>query len=202
MYTSKVFMIFFRTVHTWGFDEGVSCGRDIHTQGSSYWYEDNARCTSDKLKRNTNVLGKNSVSLQEPNSRSINWFVKLRSKYITSVRKWIQILDLQWSKKKTFIQYESPKRQRLWIKVFFNRLPIVLRDILKGIMTNLLLNTIYLKLQRKRVISYLNELTRMKAFYYGGCVNQIPATQHACQIRIQLLNRHPGIFHHGVDWKI
>lgn len=42
---------------------------------------------------------------------------------------------------------------------------------------------------------------RMKAFYYGGCVNQIPATQHACQIRIQLLNRHPGIFHHGVDPK-
>lgn len=100
MYISKVFMgFFFRTVHTWGFDEGVSCGRDIHTQGSSYWYEDNARCTSDKLKRNTNVLGKNSVSLQEPNSRSINWFVKLRSKYITSVRKWIQILDLQWSQK-------------------------------------------------------------------------------------------------------
>lgn len=58
MYTSKVFMSFFITVHTWGFDEGVSCGRDIHTQGSSYWYEDNARCTSDKLKRNTNVLRK------------------------------------------------------------------------------------------------------------------------------------------------
>lgn len=108
---------------------------------------------------------------------------------------------LAMKQKKTFIQCESPKRQRLWIKVFFNRLPIVIRDILKGIMTKWSFKIIYLKLQRKKVINYLNELTRMKAFYYGGCVNQIPATQHACQIRIQLLNRHPGIFQHGVDWK-
>lgn len=109
MNISKVFMIFFRTVHTWGFDEGVSCGRDIHTQGSSYWYEDNARCTCDKLKRNTNVLGKNSVSLQEPNSRSINWFVKLRSKYITSVRKWIPNPWLAMKQKKTLYTVWIPK---------------------------------------------------------------------------------------------
>lgn len=52
-----------------------------------------------------------------------------------------------------------------------------------------------------KIVHNARPTKRMETFNYGGCVNQIPATQHACQIRIQLVNRHPGIFHHGVDPK-
>lgn len=52
-----------------------------------------------------------------------------------------------------------------------------------------------------KIVHNARPTKRMETFNYGGCVNQIPATQHACQIRIQLVNRHPGIFHHGVEGK-